>query len=98
MKTIKWLPEAEDDLKRLVEFLQEKNPKAAARAARTILDGANLLLTSPRLGRTMPDKTQRRELIIPFASGAYILRYMLDPDETPVIIRAWHNREQREEG
>ena len=96
MTAIKWLPEAEADLKRLIGFLQEKNPEAAARAAQKILEGAALLLTSPRLGRPMPDKTQRRELFIPFASGAYVLRYRLDPDDTPVIIRAWHNREQRE--
>jgi plasmid stabilization system protein ParE len=96
MPALKWLPEAQADLARLIEFLREKNPDAAARAAQTILDGANLLLTSPRLGRPMPDKTQRRELFIPFASGAYILRYMLDQDDTPVIIRVWHDREQRE--
>lgn len=96
MPALKWLPEAQADLARLIEFLREKSPDAAARAAQTILDGASLLLTSPRLGRPMPDKTQRRELFIPFASGAYILRYMLDQDDTPVIIRVWHNREQRE--
>jgi plasmid stabilization system protein ParE len=96
MPALKWLPEAQADLARLIEFLREKNPDAAARAAQTILDGANLLLTSPHLGRPMPDKTRRRELFIPFASGAYILRYMLDQDDTPVIIRVWHDREQRE--
>jgi plasmid stabilization system protein ParE len=96
MPALKWLPEAQADLARVIEFLREKNPDAAARAAQTILDGSNLLLTSPRLGRPMPDKTQRRELFIPFASGAYVLRYMLERDDTPVIIRVWHNREQRE--
>ncbi len=96
MPTIKWLPGALDDLDRLIGFLREKNPDAAARAAQKILEGADLLLDSPRLGRPMPDKTQRRELFIPFASGVYILRYILEQDDTPVILRAWHNREQRE--
>jgi plasmid stabilization system protein ParE len=96
MPEVKWLPEALDDLERLFEFLREKNPDAAARAAQTILDGASLLVTSPRLGRPMPDRTGRRELFVPFASGAYVLRYMLEQDKTPVIIRVWHSRELRQ--
>lgn len=96
MAEVKWLPEVLDDLERLFAFLREKSPSAAARAAQTILEGADLPLTSPRLGRPMPDHTQRRELFIPFASGAYVLRYMLEDDETPVIIRVWHSREVRD--
>jgi plasmid stabilization system protein ParE len=95
MPEVKWLPEALDDLERLFEFLREHSPDAAARAAQTILDGADLLVTSPRLGRPMPDKTGRRELFVPFASGAYVLRYMLEHRNTPVIIRVWHSRELR---
>jgi plasmid stabilization system protein ParE len=37
----------------------------------------------------------RRELILPFAGGAYLLRYRLEGD-TVAIIRAWHGREQRD--
>ena len=96
MPALKWVPEALDDLERLFAFLREKNPAAAARAAQTILDGANRLVTSPRLGRPMPDKTGRRELFVPFASGAYVLRYMLEQRDTPVILRVWHSRELRE--
>ena len=95
MAEVKWLPEALDDLERLFAFLREKSPSAAARAAQTILEGTDRLLTSPHLGRPMPDRTQRRELFLPFASGAYVLRYMLEDDKTPVIIRVWHGREVR---
>ena len=96
MAELKWLPEALDDLERVFAFLRDKNPAAAARAAQTTLGGAELLLTSPRLGRPMPDRTQRRELFIPFASSAYMLRCMLEDDDTPVIIRVWHSQEVRE--
>jgi plasmid stabilization system protein ParE len=96
MAAVRWLPEALDDLERLFEFLREKSPEAAARAARVILDGANHLADVPRLGRAMPDDTGRRELPIPFAAGAYILRYRLDNDDTVIIIRVWHSRERRE--
>lgn len=36
----------------------------------------------------------RRELYLPFAGGAYILRYRLEGDSV-IIIRVWHGREQR---
>jgi plasmid stabilization system protein ParE len=92
---VKWLPAALSDIERLHKFLYAKNPEAAARAAGTILDGAELLKSSPHLGRPMPDDTGRRELIIPFAAGAYVLRYMLEEEDTVVIIRVWHSRENR---
>ncbi len=70
MPQIKWLPEALVDIERLYAFLKDKNPEAAARAARTISEGVELLRTSPRIGRPMPDDTGRRELFVSFAAGA----------------------------
>ncbi|GMR22257.1 MAG: hypothetical protein BMS9Abin37_0593 [Acidobacteriota bacterium] len=43
----------------------------------------------------MGDDTGRRELIIPFGAGAYILRYRIHRDAV-VIIRVWHSREARD--
>jgi plasmid stabilization system protein ParE len=94
---IKWLPEALADIERLYAFLKEQNSDAAARAARTILEGAELLKASPRIGRAMPDDTGRRELFLPFAAGAYVLRYMPEDEDTAVILRVWHSRENRTE-
>ncbi len=95
MPEIKWLPEALADVDRLHEFVKAQHQEAAARVARAILDGANLLARSPDLGRPMDDGTGRRELIVSFGAGAYVLRYMHDKDQTPVIIRVWHSREDR---
>ncbi len=96
MSKIKWLPEALADVERLHAFLKDKNPQAAARAARAILEGAELLKTSPDIGRPMQDDTQRRELFIPFAAGSYVLRYKREDEDTAVIIRVWHSRENRD--
>jgi len=96
MPTLRWLPEALGDLERLFAFLREHNPQAAARAAAVIRQAANLLLTSPRLGRPLADGSGRRELVIPFAAGGYVLRHRLEADDTVVIMRVWHSREQRE--
>jgi plasmid stabilization system protein ParE len=95
MVTVKWLPEALNDIERLFTFLNDKSTEAAARAAATILEGVKLLKTTPRIGHPMPDETSRRELFLPFGAGAYVLRYMHQKDGTVVVIRVWHSREDR---
>lgn len=95
MPQVRWLPEALADVERLYAFLHEKSPDAAARAARVILDGADLLQSIPEIGRLMNDETGRRELVISFGAGAFVLRYMWDKYDTVVIIRVWHSRENR---
>lgn len=96
MTTLKWLPEALADIERLYSFLEEKDGQAAARAAQCILEGAEVLKQSPRIGRPMPDETGRRELFMAFGAGAYVLRYMFENKTTAVVIRVWHSRENRE--
>ncbi|MBN1928039.1 MAG: type II toxin-antitoxin system RelE/ParE family toxin [Chlorobiaceae bacterium] len=95
MPEIKWLPEALGDVERLHAFLHEKSPDAAARAARVILDGAGLLQSVPEIGRPMNDETGRRELVLSFGAGAFVLRYLWDNKDTVVIIRVWHSKENR---
>lgn len=95
MSQIVWLPEAIEDAKRLLDFLADKSSEAMARAAQVIQKGANTLTDFPELGRPMNDSTQRRELLIPFGAGSYVLRYIVN-GETVVIIRVWHSREYRE--
>ncbi|WP_076791457.1 type II toxin-antitoxin system RelE/ParE family toxin [Chlorobium sp. KB01] len=95
MPQIKWLPEALADIERLHAFLYEKNPGAAARAAQAILDGAGLLKSIPDIGHPKNDDTGRRELVVSFGAGAFVLRYMRERNDTAVIIRVWHSKENR---
>jgi plasmid stabilization system protein ParE len=90
-----WLPDALADVGRLHAFLYDKSPDAAARAARAILEGAGLLKSIPDVGRPMDDDTGRRELVISFGAGAFVLSYMWDRHDTVVIIRVWHSKEKR---
>jgi plasmid stabilization system protein ParE len=94
-KIVKWLPEALTDIERLYAFLDKKNPKAAARAAKAIISEAELLKSNPSAGRPMQDDTRRREWFISFGAGSYVLRYMLENENTAVIIRVWHSKETR---
>jgi plasmid stabilization system protein ParE len=51
----------------------------------------------PRLGRTLavPDSGAKdlRELVLP----PYVIRYLVEPERI-VILRLWHDREDRAEG
>lgn len=95
MVTLKWLPEALDDFDRLYLFLQSKDASAAKKAATCILRGADLLRQSPQLGRPMQNSPPQRELFVAFGAGAYVLRYRLENEQTVVVVRVWHSREDR---
>jgi plasmid stabilization system protein ParE len=89
-----WLPEALEDTERLRHFIEDKNPSAAVRVGQVLQKGAAFLASYPEAGRPMNDGTNRRELFLPFGSGAYVLRYITDR-QMVVIVRAWHSRENR---
>jgi plasmid stabilization system protein ParE len=89
-----WSAAARADLIRLREFITPHNPEAARRAAQTIKKGAALLLEHPAIG-TRIEEREDRELFIPFGQRGYILRYRLH-ENTIVILRLWHGREDRE--
>lgn len=97
MAQVKWRSRALADLEHLYTFLHEKDSTAARKAAYVLMQGALLLETSPRIGRPMPDETGRRELFIEFGAGAYVLRYIQEANETVVVIRVWHSRENRQQ-
>ena len=97
MAVVRWLPEALGDVERLYAFLRAKSPDAAKRAAAVIFEGAKLLESSPQIGRPLGDGTARREISLSFGAGAYVLRYMLEGENTVVVLRVWHSRESRGE-
>ncbi|MBN4079328.1 type II toxin-antitoxin system RelE/ParE family toxin [Beggiatoa alba] len=91
---VRWLPEAWQDTQRLYDFLLKQDPIAAGRAMETLLEGSDGLAEMPKAGRPMDDDSGRRELYLPFGTGTYVLRYMIDNTDV-VIIRVWHSREHR---
>ncbi len=95
MGQIKWRRKAIKDIERFYTFLSEKDLRAAKQSSLIIIEGAKRLETSPRIGRSMADDTERRELVIQFGSGAYVIRYFLEKNKDIVITRIWHNRENR---
>ncbi len=93
--TIIWLPEAVQDLQRLRDFIKSENPLAAKRAAERITDGVSLLQISPEAGMPVENLIGYRDIILPFGSGEYIIRYRLETSTRVVIVRIRHSREIR---
>ncbi len=90
---INYSPEAVEDLHRLREFIETKNPRAAKKAAATILKGVNQLKTFPLLGTEValaPKPEAIRDLVI----GNYLARYLVHGNEI-YVLRIWHQKENR---
>ena len=89
-------PAALTDLERLHAFLAPKNPRAAERAAKTLVNAVQSLATLPERGRPA-GITNMRELIVRFGRSAYVLRYSYSAQAGEVVVhRIWHGRERRE--
>jgi plasmid stabilization system protein ParE len=88
---------ARQDLIRLGSFIAEKNPQAAQRAAKAILESTRLLRRNPKIRRPAAElPPDFRELVIPFGAAGYLLRYRIVEEQDEVVILAI--RHQREAG
>ena len=94
-----YLPEADDDLDRLYNFLINNaiSLKTADNALLRIKQGADSLVDHPELGISLGDGTERRELSLNFGKGAYIIRYVPYYKHNEILIlRIWHSKEVRD--
>jgi len=92
---IRYSPEAIDDLQRLVEFVEDKNPFAARRIAINLQEGVDKLKQFPRIGLPVlkaSDPEQVRDLYI----SNYTVRYLI-ADEIIYVLRIWHNKENEKD-
>jgi len=93
---IVFTPESIEDLTRLREFIEIKNPDAAKRIANSIVDGISKLKKFPYIGvevSSAPNPEIMRDLIL----GNYIIRYLI-LDKTINILRMWHHKEDERNG
>jgi len=89
--TISYSPESVQDLFRLREFIEEKNPIAAERISGELLAGINKLKIFPKIGlpvRRAPDPEVIRDLFV----NHYTVRYLLGRYDI-TILRVWHSKE-----
>jgi len=85
-------PRAQEDLRRLAEFLRDTDPEAALETASLILDSLKVLASYPLIGR--PLESERRELVIFRGRSGYLAQYSYDAarDEV-VVLTIRHQRE-----
>lgn len=83
---------ASRDLARLVDFLVDRNPKAALRVADVLENAASSLSELADRGRPGPEGL--RELVVQFGKNAYILMYKVEPDRV-LVARIFHSLENR---
>lgn len=87
---------ATQGLERCRLFLAEKNPLAAARAARAIAQHFELLETEPEIGRPWEELPQLREILIPFGDSGFVALYRYEPNDNALYVLAF--RHQKEAG
>ncbi|MCU7886263.1 MAG: type II toxin-antitoxin system RelE/ParE family toxin [Candidatus Thiodiazotropha sp. (ex Lucinoma annulata)] len=88
---VKYSSESIDDLQRVVEFVENRNPYAARRIAIDLQEGVDRLKNYPQIGLPVLKATepeQLRDLYI----GDYTVRYLIT-DEVIYILRIWHGKE-----
>jgi len=97
---VEFTPEAQADLDRLFDFLLDRaqTPEDARRAyeaveAIRIAADSHLALT-PYSYRKVGPRPTLRELIVPFGSTGYILRFDIRTPELVLVIGARHQREE----
>ena len=94
MAAVSYSPRAASDLVRLVEFLAESNPLAAAETAELIATAVEALERHPLLGR--PVESGYRELVISRGRSGYLALYRYDEARDRILVLAI--RHQREAG
>jgi plasmid stabilization system protein ParE len=82
---IEWLTPAILDLQRLREFILPHSREAAQRAVKVIRTAAETLETNPHIGKPVEDMPDYRDLVIPFGSAGYLLRYRIQGDAVYIV-------------
>jgi plasmid stabilization system protein ParE len=92
MAQVIYSDEAFTDFERIIEFLLETSPEAAAQALASIRSAIGILEAHPFIGRRVDDHI--RELVISQEATGYLALYRFDPAFGVVrILRVRHQRE-----
>jgi plasmid stabilization system protein ParE len=94
MAVVGYAPRAPSDLQRLVDFLAESDPSAAAQTVELIVSAVEALRNHPLLGR--PVESRFRELVISRGRSGYLALYRYDEARDRALVLTI--RRQREAG
>ena len=88
---LKYSSQSADDLQRVIEFVENKNPFAARRIAFDIQEGMGRLKQFPEIGLPVAKATEPEKIRDLFV-GNYTVRYLIT-EEIIYVLRVWHNKE-----
>jgi plasmid stabilization system protein ParE len=92
MAQVTYSDEAFTDFERIIEFLLETSPDAAAQVLESITSAVSILEAHPLIGRRVDDHI--RELVISREATGFLALYRFDPAYDVVrILRVRHQRE-----
>ncbi len=92
-RSVRLVAAAQDDFSRLVDFLAERNLRAANEAARAISEAVLSLTEFSERGH--PGKREGfRELVVRFGRDGYVIRYRVI-DQLVIVLRIYHGKEIR---
>lgn len=92
MIEISWLDSALADLVKVRNFLKNKNPQAAKRAADSIKSAVNKLHEFPLLGKPVENLIDYRDVYVEFGGSGYFIRYRILKDNI-YIVHINHSKE-----
>jgi len=81
-------------MERCRQFLKCKNLLASKRAAHVIKEHFNLLETAPKIGRSIDEYPDLRELVIEFGDSGYLALYFFDNKKNQVLILAFRHQKE----
>jgi plasmid stabilization system protein ParE len=87
---LRFTGKAMKDLERLHEFVAKKNPAAADRIRRQLPDSFQTLLKQPLGGKPVTSLPVRQ-----WVARDYVIRYVIEAEQSLIIVRIWHGREDR---
>lgn len=76
---LRFTGKALEDLERLHAFVVEKNPAAADRIRRQLLESFQTLLKQPLVGKPVKSLPVRQ-----WATGDYVVRYLIEAEQSRV--------------
>lgn len=89
-----FLPQAQEDLTRIYQFLSPINKVAAKRALQAIYTDVENLASNPLMGRPLENPRGFRKWVVQFGSGGYVIHYRVTEREI-IVVRIWHAKEIR---
>ena len=88
---VNYSPESIEDLQRVVEFVENKNPYAARRIAIDLQEGISRLKQFPEIGLPVLKATDSEKIRDLYVSN-YTVRYLITA-EIIYVLRVWHSKE-----